>query len=201
MLHCTVSARELIDSVMEDVGLYQGFPRATYRSLLNETIGRLYTDVVKEEGEVACIPRDGTVSLASLPLPEGIAPLQEEDVLRIRKVDEYIHYLPPARFHLATTLAGSFYTVKGGAILFAPTYSGHGMTLSYRIRPLPFHKDNEELTLPISDEFVSLIRAKLRGEILKLANEDALAAKWLAEYNAALPAFAAYCERKRRGMP
>jgi hypothetical protein len=52
--------------------------------------------------------------------------------------------------------------------------------------------------LPIPDEYLSLLRAKLRGEIFKLANEDSLAAKWLGEYNALLPAFAAYCERARR---
>ena len=45
-------------------------------------------------------------------------------------------------------------------------------------------------------EFIDIIKAKLRGEAYKLANEDALAAKWLQDYNAQLQDFAAWVQDK-----
>ena len=38
-------------------------------------------------------------------------------------------------------------------------------------------------------EFIDLIKAKIRGEIYKIANEDALSAKWLNDYNVLLENF------------
>jgi hypothetical protein len=37
-----------------------------------------------------------------------------------------------------------------------------------------------------------MLAARLRGEAYKLANEDALAAKWLSDYNAQLDDFKAF---------
>lgn len=200
MFSCNVMARTIIDETMTELGTYEELSRATCRTLLNETLGRLYTDVVREEAEVACSPADGAISFSALILPSDNAGLRAEDILRIRKGTQFIHYLPPQRFTLVQSADGNFYTVQGGKLLFTPTFTGHGMHLTYLRRPRPFTEGDEGRMLPIPDEYVSMIRAKLRGEMFKLANEDALAAKWLGEYNAVLPAFAAYCERARRAL-
>ena len=198
MFTSSINAKTLLDETVAELGLYEEIPRATFRRVLNETLGLLYGEVVREEGEVSCAPKDGAVSFSSLSMPSDSASLREEDILLIRKGSLYIHYLPPHRFSLVQSADGNFYTVSDKTILFTPTFSGHGMTLFYRRRPRPYSENDEGRVIPIPDEYVPLIRAKLRGEIFKLANEDALAAKWLGEYNALLPAFAAYCERARR---
>lgn len=46
--------------------------------------------------------------------------------------------------------------------------------------------------VPLPYEFVELVRCKLRGEAYKLINDDALAAKWIGEYNTLLENFKVY---------
>ena len=48
--------------------------------------------------------------------------------------------------------------------------------------------------LPV--EFIDLVKAKLRGEAYKLANEDNHAAKWLNDYNTLLETFKAWIADK-----
>ncbi len=199
MFTSTTDVKTLLDETISEMGLYEEIPRSTYRRVLNETIGRLYGELVREEREVLCSPDvDGAVPISSMSMPSDNAPLREEDILGIHKGSQVIHYLPPSRFHLVASEDGNFYTVKDQSIRFTPPFTGHGMRIIYLCHPKPYSESDEERMLPIPDEYLSLLRAKLRGEIFKLANEDSLAAKWLGEYNAALPAFAAYCERARR---
>ena len=200
MFSGTTTAQTFLDDITQNLGLYEEFPRAVYRSVLNEAIGRLYTELVREEAEVTASPVDGVISLASLSLPQDNAPLREEDILRIRKGTQQIHRLAPHHFPLVQSEDGNFYTVQNKKILFTPSYTGHTVHVTYLRRPLLYDRNNEARALPIPDEYVPMIRAKLRGEMFKLANEDSLAAKWLGEYNATLPAIAAYCEKARRAL-
>lgn len=50
----------------------------------------------------------------------------------------------------------------------------------------------DERTVPLPYEFTELVRCKLRGEAYKLINDDALAAKWIGEYNTLLENFKVY---------
>lgn len=54
-----------------------------------------------------------------------------------------------------------------------------------------------KVIIPLPYEFVSLVKAKLRGEAYKLANEDTLAAKWLNDYNNQLETFRLWVENKK----
>ena len=193
MFTCNQTLGALIDGVMADMGLYVEIPRETYREVVNEAIGRLYTEVVCERGEVPFTPYNGSISIESIAVPADTAPLREEDILLIRKSAQFIHRLSPHRFLLITSNDGNFYTVEDGVLRFTPTWNGHSLHLIYRRRPRPFTETDEGRTIPLPEEYLSLLRAKLRGEIYKLANEDVLSAKWLGEYNSILPAFAAYC--------
>lgn len=69
----------------------------------------------------------------------------------------------------------------------------------YLVRPAPKDADvltdNDTVKVPV--EFIDLVTAKLRGEAYKLSNEDALAAKWLNDYNIRLETFKAWVEGKQ----
>ena len=197
MLTARTTARTLIDGVMGDMGLYTKFERAVYREILNETIARLYNEVIEEIAEARGVSVDGALILSDIPVPKDVAPIREADVLGVRKGDTHFRRVSPKLFGFLDSEDGSFYALQEEKIRLTPTWTTHGLFVTYRVRPLPFTKDNEERALPVPDEYVSLLRAKIRGEIYKLANEDELAAKWLGEYNLTLASFAAFCAARR----
>ena len=199
MFICNTNAKTLLDETVEELKLYGNLPRTTYRRVLNETLGRLYSEVVYEVREVAGKSEGGEMALSSLPLASDSGSLREEDVLRVYHNGRQLQYLPPHRFALLSEGDGEFYTVRDKRILLSPALSGDTLQVFYLHRPRPYSEGDEGRMLPLPEEYVSLVRAKLRGEICKLANEDTLSAKWLGEYNATLPAFAAYCARVRGG--
>ena len=99
MFTSTTDVKTLLDETISEMGLYEEIPRSTYRRVLNETIGRLYGELVREEREVLCSPDvDGAVPISSMSMPSDNAPLREEDILGIHKGSQVIHYLPPSRF-------------------------------------------------------------------------------------------------------
>lgn len=199
MFICNTNAKTLLDETVEELKLYGNIPRATFRRVLNETLGRLYNEVVYEVREAAGKSVSGEIALSSLPVSADSSNVREEDVLRVFHAGSELQYLPPRRFALVSNNDGNFYTVQDGKILLSPSFSGYTLQVSYLRRPRPYSEGDEGRMLPMPEEYVSLVRAKLRGEIYKLANEDALSAKWLGEYNATLPAFAAYCRRVKGG--
>ncbi len=199
MFICNTNAKTLLDETVEELKLYGNLPRTTYRRVLNETLGRLYSEVVYEVREVAGKSVSGDITLSSLPLAADSGSVREEDVLRVCHSGHQLQYLPPHRFSLVSNSDGEFYTVRNGRISLSPSFSGYSLQVFYLHRPRPYSEGDEGRMLPLPEEYVSLVRAKLRGEICKLANEDTLSAKWLGEYNATLPAFAAYCARVRGG--
>jgi hypothetical protein len=102
-------------------------------------------------------------------------------------------------------------TVVSG-IIFPDTYFKDGekiglhlsklpdsITLVYNARPAIKTKVNKTNLDPVMvpDEFLDLVKAKLRGEAYKLANEDSLAAKWLNDYNVLLEDFKAWLADKQ----
>ena len=73
--------------------------------------------------------------------------------------------------------------------------SGNGeYRVIYNVRPKVKTNTESNVMLPI--EFIDLAKAKLRGEAYKLANEDALAGKWINDYNVLLENFKAWVDDK-----
>ena len=57
----------------------------------------------------------------------------------------------------------------------------HGVEVTDGQAELLLRLYSEEAELPV--EYLDMAGAKIRGEAYKIANEDGLAAKWLADYN------------------
>jgi hypothetical protein len=72
------------------------------------------------------------------------------------------------------------------------------ITLIYRVRPALKTPDTISTTnVRVPVEFIDLVKAKLRGEAYKLANEGELAAMWLNDYNVLLETFKAWVSEKQ----
>jgi hypothetical protein len=122
--------------------------------------------------------------------------VREEDVLSVYLDGKCARYLLPCDFMIASALKAPYYTIDGDTLL--SNREGCEMKVIFLVRPSLCTEENEgDFDIPLSPEFLPLLSARLFGEGYKAANEDELAAKWLAEYNGRLADFAAYLHAAR----
>lgn len=195
MFQASITVKQLIDDVADGMGLYTEIDRAVYRDILNECLCQLYSDVVDERGMSEAVSRDGVIAYRDLPVPTGQAGIRAADVRGVFYRHQPLLCLPPDKFPIVTTADGNFYSLMADGIHLTPTRSTVVLQVAYTVRPQRVGATDENAAVPFPNEYLSLLRAKLRGEAYKLANEDAFAAKWLGEYNNGLAAFAAACRR------
>lgn len=191
MLKATVAIGDLLDLIAGGMGLFSPPDRPTLRALLCDCITRLYGEVIRKRA-VASTPAAAEIPLAALPHAAGTGPITAADVTGVRVGRTAYRYLPPEVFALRGERTG-FYTLQGDALELA-LIQGGGDTAEviYTVRPARFGEAEEALPVPLPDEFLPLAAAYVRGQAYKLANEDALSAKWLGEYNLLLEEFAGY---------
>ncbi len=195
MMHATKTAGALLDEVTGALGLFAPPTRDFFRDVLNECLCRLYTDVIREGVSVSHTVAGGCIPLSAVTSPSGVA-AREEDVLSVYVNGHYARYLLPCDFMLASGLKAPYYTVDGERILF--NYETGGARVVFVLRPMLCTEENEgAFEIPLPPEFLPLLTARLYGEGYKAANEDELAAKWLAEYNERVSDFAAYLRMAR----
>lgn len=73
-----------------------------------------------------------------------------------------------------------------------------GIKVIYKVRPVPKTEATYgDLNVMVPTEFIDLVKAKLRGEAYKVANEDDVAAKWLNDYNVLLETFKLWLSEKQ----
>ena len=88
-----------------------------------------------------------------------------------------------------------YYTDYNGNIIISTSDVPETITVIYRLKPLiKSESSTANVYLPI--EFVDMAAARLRGEAYKIANEDGLAGKWLADYNTQLESFKVWAEKR-----
>ncbi len=191
MLHSSITVGKLIEQVEKDMGLYKEIDRAVYLDALNECLCRLYHEVIDERASAACLSKDGKIAYGDIPVGTGQDGVRATDIRGVRYAEKPLQYLPPDRFGAVKSADGDFYTTKKDGIYLTPTRSTINLYVTYTVRPQRFGAGDMNGAVPFPNEYLFCLRAKLRGEAYKLVNEDALSAKWLAEYNEGVAAFAA----------
>ena len=121
-----------------------------------------------------------------LPTAEGGLPIRFEDI--------YAVYADKTQLIKSTLASGSIfndtYYKDDGRLGLNLSKLPETLNIVYIVRPVLKTESNissERVKVPV--EFIDLVKAKLRGEAYKLANEDSLAAKWLNDYNVLLETF------------
>lgn len=206
MFNCGITAKELIDNLKEEVDIAIPIPDASYVLWLNELEHLLYTEIIQEQRIFAenIENIDGHIlSVCDIPISKGESPVRFEDI--------YTVYVDGVQLIKSTVASGAIFPntffKNGNNICFNISKNIKDIKIVYFVRPAlkavdegGNAKNDEYINLPI--EFIELVKDKLRGEAYKLANEDALAAKWINEYNVLLETFKAWINNKapRFGM-
>ena len=192
MFDSGVTAAVLISGLKSEVDVAQPIPDASYVGWLCSLEQTLYGEVIREQArtEITGPPPD-EIDLGDILPPAGADSLRFEDI--------YAVYADKTQLKKSTAASGPIfpdtYHKSGNALAYNTKTKPERMSIVFYVRPAIKTAAAGNVMLPY--EFLDMARARLRGEAYKLCNEDALAAKWLADYNALLESFAQWLDGKR----
>ena len=196
MFNSGIKVKDLIDDVINEADIALDIPYKTWLEWFNSLQRLLYTEIIREQAEKVIASASENVNLTSL---DGIT----GDTIRFE--DIYTVYKGNTQLIKTTLTSGNvfdncFYKAENGNMIFKSGDEG-SLKIIYFVKPAPVTlteqtvngvtaeviPDSVNVMLPF--EFICLVKAKLRGEAYKLANEDILSAKWLNDYNILLENF------------
>lgn len=202
MYFSNTTQKEFLDAVAADLCLLEAPTRDALRASLNDILYRLYTEEIAERtaATVTCAA-DGTLAAAALPHPtRGSATPCPEDICTVRAEGEPYVCVPAHLFSRLEESGGRFFTLTEDGIRLAPVPAG-GVTVAFLSRPAGMSAQNEGSVVPFPVGYLPLLSSYIKGEAYLAAGEDALAARFRADFNARLADFreALARERERRG--
>ena len=200
MYNSGMTAAELISAVKNEADISVGILDSVWIRAINTVEQLVYTEFLREYASVV-IPfeeiADGCVIMADLPVIDGAAEIMFDDIIKVFADDielERSGVIGYAEFPEKDL----YYTDYEGNLLLNPVDYPADIRVIYRLRP-KLKKAGSADIVALPPEFLDMAAAKMRGEAYKIANEDGLAAKWLADYNAQLESFKVWAaDRNRR---
>lgn len=182
-----VTAKAFIETLDEEVDIALEVPYASKLRWLSAVEQFVYTEVLKEyvrsTVDISQCTTD-VIPLALLPVPAMAAPVQYDDIIRVygEEGQDITKSSPVAGYEFPEK--DLYYMAANGDLVLSTRLEQAEITVIYRLRPavkVSGETDTLHVALPV--EYLDMAGAKIRGEAYKIANEDGLAAKWLADYN------------------
>jgi len=179
-----ITVTSLIQDLKSEVDVASEVSNNAYITWLNALEQLLYSEFIREQNKIIITePTANKISIVSLPISAGESPVRFEDI--------YTIYADGVQLIKSTVTSGAIfpntYYKTGVDIGYNTEDTVSEMAIIYFVRPVIRTGLSGNVMIPY--EFIDLVKAKLRGEACKIYNEDAVAAKWLADYNALLESF------------
>lgn len=205
MFDSGISAKTLIDEIRNEADIAPDIEPESYIQWLNAVEQLLYSEVIQEQKKYNYVvdssqinkTKDAPRIVCELPAPTGAA--------RVRFEDLHAVFVGNTQLIKTTLTSGllfpnSYYKKENqlGIHLGGDIEDIEDIKVIYIVRPvLKTETTYAALNVMVPPEFLELVKAKLRGEAYKVANEDGLAAKWLNDYNILLETFKAWLTAKQ----
>lgn len=192
-----ITAAELIAQIKDEADISYPIPDASYVRFYNEIMQALYSDIIDDERAASIEPDEyGTADLSDIAVANDCSPVAFGDVVKLY-VDD-VEMLRVGDIGSMVFERNVYCDAHDGTITYktplTPTTVPDSITVIYRARPSLSAAGTDHVCVPY--QFLSLVMAYIRGEAYKLANEDALSAKWIGDFNAQLADFKAWCAAK-----
>lgn len=199
MFNSGISAKTLVEELKStEVDIALEIPDSTYIQWLNSLQQLLYTEVIKEQKKVEFTPpfENNLIDISSVTVAA--------DENKPRFEDVYAVYADDVQLIKSTVTSGvifrnTFFRITD-QLAFNTEKTPDTVTIVYIVKPALITTTSDgninDANVMVPIEFIDLVKAKLRGEAYKLANEDDIAAKWLNDYNILLETFKAWITEK-----
>lgn len=190
MFNSGKSVKDLITELRDEVDIAVEIPTSTYLEWLTSLEHLCYSEIIKEQREILVSKPTTPVKIDELPISEDEAPIRFEDI--------YTVYADDVQLIKSTLASGrifpdTFYK-HNDDLGFNSPYNTRELKIVYLTRPKVKTDDSGYVMFPI--EFLDLVKAKLRGEAYKLADENNQSAKWINDYNIKLEHFKVWCNNR-----
>lgn len=198
-----VSAGDLISKVRQETDIALPIPDELYLEWIGAVEQLLYSEIIRQRKKY--ITEDISEGVGTIKLSD-ITPSDKEDNVRFQDIDTV--FWGTEQLIFSTLTAGGIFQGcwwqdgenLGYHVGVTSDESGtgivsHPVTVIYFVRPKFKTDPAQNINLP--REFLSLVSAYLRGQAYKIANEDALAAKWINDYNILVETFRGWMETKQ----
>lgn len=179
---------ELVAAVKNEADISITIPDLVWVRAINTVEQLVYSEILREYRSHKITPSDDmTFSLIDIPRETDEDAVQFDDVVKVFADDIEV---------TRSSVIGAtefpekdlYYSDYNGKIVFNLAGYADEITIIYKIRPI-IKVASSNTIVAVPAEFLDMVAAKMRGEAYKIANEDGLAAKWLADYNAQLESF------------
>lgn len=205
MFDSGISVKDLIDELKNtEVDIALEIPNKTYVEWLNSLQQLLYTEIIKEQRKTVLKPPfTSPLSILSIEIGNNENRPYFEDIYAIYADDTE---LIKSSVTSGVIFPNTFYKDNNNIGYNTKTVPTE-ITIVYIVKPAlvtmtthgnikDVYDDGNPINVMIPVEFIDLVKAKLRGEAYKLANEDVIAGKWLNDYNTLLETFKAWITEK-----
>jgi hypothetical protein len=197
MFDSGISVKDLVEELKNtEVDIALDIPDNTYVQWLNSLQQMLYTEIIKEQKKVTISTFDiNKINLSSIYV--------QNDENAPRFEDIYTIFADGVQLIKSTLTSGSIFPntfyKDNNDIGYHTKNVPSWFTIVYIVKPALVTVTDDEINdanVMVPIEFIDLVKAKLRGEAYKLANEDGIGAKWLNDYNILLETFKAWISVK-----
>lgn len=185
-----MTARQVFDIVEHEADISVPIADSMCALWMNASIQMLYSEIVREErNTVLSFPSSRSVSYSYLSVGADEAAVEARDIVGVYGDGRELERISGGIGAILNTKRPSWYDAGSEMNLLLP-FTPENIRIAHVVRPALItaeQAETQEVCVP--PEFVPMLLSRLRGEIYKVYNEDALAAKWLADYNAELETF------------
>lgn len=197
MFNSGISASSLIADLQNEVDIAPPISNASYVMWLNSLEHILYVEFIQEQKQfVLNAPGNSPIDISSIEVGNDESAVRFEDIHTV--------FADDTQLIKSTVTSGvifpNTYYKTGDDIGFSTPEAPDSIKIVYFVKPaLKTVGANDTVSagnVMVPVEFIDLVKAKLRGEAYKVANEDSLASKWINEYNVMLENFKAWIANK-----
>lgn len=196
MYDSTISVNDIVNIVENEVDISSSIGADTCARWISSLEQLLYADLIRFYRTAEISFGGESFDISAIPENEGEAKVIFDDIVKIYDGDqEIVKSGAIAAYQFENDKA--IYWQDGNKVQVRTLTGGaDALHVIYKVRPRI--KTDISDTVKVPYEWLDMVISKVRGEVYKLAGDDAQAAKWLNDYNSQLESFKAWIAERQK---